>query len=183
MGLLGVLRGSRHERAGYEMYGAAVAAARDPFFYTNLGVPDTLDGRFDLIGLHAFLLIRHLRSLPAPGPALAQAVFDAMFNDMDINLRELGVGDLSVGKKVRVMWEAFHGRATVYEAALARQTDPLALELALARNVWRGQPVPDMAPASLARVVRNQDAHIARHGLDELRRGKVLFRPGAEAAA
>ena len=79
--------------------GAAVTAARDPDLYGVLGVPDTLDGRFDLIGLHAFLLIRRLRALPPPGPALAQAVFDAMFSDMDINLREMGVGDLSVGKQ------------------------------------------------------------------------------------
>ena len=97
----------RHERAGFALYTSAVAAARSPFFYTA----DTLDGRFDLVGLHVFLLIDRLRRDPPPGPELAQAVFDAMFADMDVNLREMGVGDLSVGKKVRAMWEAFHGRA------------------------------------------------------------------------
>ena len=114
MGLLSLIRRGRYERVGFELYGAAVAAARDPFLYTALRVPDTLDGRFDMIGLHTFLLIQRLKREPAPGPALAQAVFDAMFSDMDINLREMGVGDLSVGRKVRVMWEAFHGRAAAY---------------------------------------------------------------------
>ena len=88
-GLLRLLRGNRYERAGYALYGAAVAAARQPIFYAELGVPDTLDGRFDMVGLHAFLLIRRLPALPGPGPALAQAMFDAMFNAMDLNLREM----------------------------------------------------------------------------------------------
>ena len=120
MGLLSLLRRGRHERTGFELYGAAVAAAREPFLYTGLGVPDTLDGRFDMVALHTFLLIQRLKREPSPGPALAQAVFDAMFSDMDINLREMGVSDLSVGKRVKVMWEAFHGRANAYAAALRR---------------------------------------------------------------
>ena len=103
-------RQNRHERAGFALYTAAVAAARDPSFYATLLVPDTLDGRFDLVALHAFLLIHRLRS--ASRPDLSQAVFDAMFSDMDNNLRELGVSDLRVGKRVRAMWEAFHGRST-----------------------------------------------------------------------
>ena len=123
--LFGLLGGGRTERSGYELYGAAVAAARDPYFYVELGVPDTLDGRFDLVGLHAFLLIRRFSEDKA-AKDLAQAVFDAMFNDMDVNLREMGVGDLSVGKKVRVMWEAFHGRAAVYAEAMKLGPEALA---------------------------------------------------------
>jgi cytochrome b pre-mRNA-processing protein 3 len=144
MGWFGLLRRRPHERAGFELYGAAVAAARDPALFERFGVPDTLDGRFDLIGLHVALLIRRLRRDPDPrGPALAQAVFDAMFSDMDVNLREMGVSDLAVGKRVKRMWEAFHGRAQAYEAALeagdaAARMAPLAT--ALARNVWRGEP-------------------------------------------
>ena len=100
-------------------------------------MPDTLDGRFDLVALHAFLLIHRLQDAADPGPALAQAVFDAMFSDMDNNLREIGVSDLSVGKRMRAMWEAFHGRAKVYASAI-EAADHAALEAALARNVWRG---------------------------------------------
>ena len=168
-----MLRRRRHERAGFTLYAAAVAAARRPYFYTALGVPDTLDGRFDLIGLHAALLIRRLRLLPEPGPTLAQAVFDAMFSDMDIALREMGVGDMSVGKKVKTMWEAFHGRAAAYEAALGTG-DADALTGALARNVWRGA-APDGVADRLAAHILAQDARLADQALEDLTRGDVTF--------
>jgi cytochrome b pre-mRNA-processing protein 3 len=180
LGLKGLRRG-RHERAGFELYGAAVTAAREVWLYQSLGVPDTLDGRFDLVALHAFLLIHRLRECPDHGPALAQAVFDAMFSDMDMNLRELGASDLSVGKRVRAMWEAFHGRANAYAAAM-QATDGDALESALARNVWRGAPPSGAAAASLARLVRAQAAHLAGQDGAALASGQAQFLPAAEAA-
>ena len=167
------------ERAGSALYGAAVAAARAPWFYRALGVPDTLDGRFDLVALHAFLLIQRLQDAPEPGPALAQAVFDAMFTDMDNNLREIGVSDLSVGKRMRAMWEAFHGRAKVYTEAF-QTGDRAALEAALARNVWRGA-APVGAAASLARVVTAQAVHLATQSLAALESGQAQFLPATEA--
>jgi cytochrome b pre-mRNA-processing protein 3 len=172
------LRGHRHERTGYELYCAAVAAARAPALYAELGVPDTLDGRFDLVGLHVFLLIRRLRMLPRPGADLAQAVFDAMFNDMDMNLRELGVGDMSVGKKVKRMWEAFHGRSAAYQTALG-SPDISGIEAALVRNVWRGQPSPHAA--RLARYVQVQDGFLAAQAFSQFAAGKAAFLPFAEA--
>jgi cytochrome b pre-mRNA-processing protein 3 len=175
MGFFRLLGRHRHERTGYQLYGAAVAAAREPALYAGLGVPDTLDGRFDLVGLHVFLLIRRLGALPPPGVALAQAVFDAMFNDMDLNLREMGVGDLSVGKRVRAMWEAFHGRCAAYQAALGAGDAKLLAE-ALERNVWRGK-APGDASAALARLVLAQDAHLARQDLRTLGRGLADFLP------
>jgi cytochrome b pre-mRNA-processing protein 3 len=180
MGLLGLFRQRPHERAGFRLYGAAVAAARAPAYYAPIGdggfgVPDTLDGRFDLVGLHAFLLIHKLRVLPAPGPALAQAVFDAMFADMDLNLREMGVGDLSVGKRVRAMWEAFHGRALAYEAPLAAG-DREALAAALARNVWRGD-AGEGAPARLAELAIANSAHFAAADPARLVAGEAAFLP------
>jgi cytochrome b pre-mRNA-processing protein 3 len=187
--VFGLLRRNRHERAGFMLYSTSVIAARDPHYYRHLGVPDSLDGRFDLIGLHACLLIHRLRLLPPPGPALAQAVFDAMFSDMDVNLRELGVSDLSVGKRVKAMWEAFHGRALVYEAAFTAG-DLAGLAAALRRNVWRGTlPEPSASeidpgddPATeLARIALAQDAHLATQGSDALAGGIVSFLPAAEA--
>ncbi|MDE2574172.1 MAG: ubiquinol-cytochrome C chaperone [Rhodospirillales bacterium] len=172
MQLLGFLRRNRHERTGYLLYGAAVRAARAPYFYAAIGVPDTLDGRFDLVGLHVYLLIRRLQAAPQPGPLLAQAVFDAMFNDMDVNLREMGVGDLSVGKRVRAMWEAFHGRSAAYQALLDA-ADLEGLEAALVRNVWRG--AAGGQAGRLARLVVAQDAHLGRQGLADLARGEVDF--------
>lgn len=174
----------RTERAGYEMYGAAVAAARQPYYYTELGAPDTLDGRFDLVGLYAFLLIRRLTAEPKrqqeSGPTLAQAIFDAMFNDMDVNLREMGVGDLSVGKKVRVMWEAFHGRSLAYDGALKEGKAELAA--ALARNLWPGEP-ENAAATRLAHIVMAQDAHLARRSITQLRACDAIFLSPEQAAA
>ena len=118
MGLLSAFRRSSHERAGFTLYGAAVATARSTYFYTDLAVRDSVEGRLDLIHLHAALMVRRLRrDADKRGPALAQAVFDAMFADMDVNLREMGVSDMVVGKRVRGLWDAFHGRAIAYEAA------------------------------------------------------------------
>lgn len=171
----------RHERIGFALYGAVVGAARNPALYRDFGVPDTLDGRFDLVGLYAALLILRLEAEPPPGHALAQAVFDAMFSDMDVNLREMGVGDLSVGKRVKAMWTAFHGRAAAYAAALAA-SDPGALETALARNVWRGDPPAGMA-APLARLVRAEQQNLAEQQLAALAAGSVRFlSPGCSNA-
>lgn len=174
MGILGMFRRRPHERAGFELYGAAVAAARQPALFESLGVPDTVEGRFDLVSLHVGLLIRRLRRDPdARGPALAQAVFDAMFADMDLNLREMGVGDLAVGKRVRQAWEAFHGRALAYEAALD-SNEPDALAEALARNVWRGE-APEGCAGRLAAVARAQDAALAGQDIAAMAAGKVRF--------
>ncbi len=181
MSLLNLIRRGPRERVGFELYGAAVAAARDPFFYTNLSVADTLDGRFDMVSLYTFLLVQRLKRELPPGPALAQSVFDAMFSDMDINLREMGVGDLSVGRKVRVMWEAFHGRASAYSTAMA-SADMAALDEALVRNVWRGDAPPNDAPKTLRRVILAQEAHLAAQQMSDLARGAAHFL-SAEAAS
>ncbi len=181
MGLMGLLRRGRHERAGFSLYGAAVAAAREGYFYATLGVPDTLDGRFDMVGLHAALLIRRLRECPDPGPAIAQAVFDAMFGDMDRNLREMGVSDLAVGKRVRAMWEAFHGRAQAYDAAIDAN-DPGALADAIGRNVWRGEPTAAGATEALARIALAQLSHLGDQPVADLAAGEARFLPAAEAA-
>lgn len=178
--MLDFLRRKPHERVGFLLYGAAVTAARDAYFYERLGVADTLDGRFDMVCLHASLLIRRLGALPEPGPALAQAVFDAMFADMDTNLREMGVGDLSVGKKVRAMWEALHGRATAYDAAIA-SGDHAELARALRRNVWRGAD-PGTAPERLADIALAQERHLSGQTLPAFERGEVQFLSAAVVA-
>ena len=174
MAFLGIFRRKPFERAGFTLYASAVAAARDPWFYTALGVPDTLDGRFDLVGLHAAMLIHRLQG-PAPGPDLAQGVFDGMFSDMDHNLREIGVGDMTVGKRVRAMWEAFHGRAQAYAAALDAD-DAEALAAALARNVWRGAHTDDRARTLAAYALRQYRA-LQAQDLGNLAQGEVRFDP------
>jgi len=175
MALTDWFRRKPHERAGFALYTAAVGAARDPAVFGGLGVPDSLDGRFDLVGLHVALLIRRLhRDADKRGPALAQSVFDAMFADMDINLREMGVSDLSVGRRVRTMWEAFHGRAKAYETALGAG-DGQALAAALERNVWRREAEPSAEALRLAAHVEAVAAALDGQPLAALLRGEVAF--------
>ena len=122
------------------LYGACVAQARLPDFYRVLAVPDTIDGRFDLLVLHVVLVMRRLS-----GEAeFKQQLFDLMFADMDRNLREMGVGDMGVGKKIKPMISAFYGRAQVYEKALAESDDALAQ--ALARNLYGKAPAAARRP-------------------------------------
>jgi cytochrome b pre-mRNA-processing protein 3 len=181
MAFFGLFGSRKHERAGFALYTACVTAARDPLFFGQLDVPDTLDGRFDLVGLFAALLIHRLRKHAQPGPALAQAVFDAMFADMDFNLREMGVGDISVAKRMRDMWEAFHGRAVAYEVPVAAG-DVEVLSSALARNVWRGA-APAGAADHLARVALAQDRALAGQSLADFAAGKVRFLEARQALA
>ncbi len=181
MGLLGMFSRKRHERAGFALYTAAVRAARDPFYYAELGVPDTMDGRFDMIGLYTFLLIDRVHREAETGKALAQAVFDAMFLDMDHTLRELGVGDITVGRKNKAMWEALNGRRQAYEAPAAAG-DLDGLTDAVGRNVWRGE-TPGHAARRLATIIMDQHKHLAGQDLAALSAGRVDFlAPEAVAA-
>ena len=124
-------------RLAAEHYAALVAQARRRVFYESFGVPDTLDGRFDLIVLHASMYLKRLRLAGPGGRTLAQAVFDQMFFNLDQSLRELGVGDISLPKKMRKMVSAFYGRAAAYDKALNEPNDE-ALAAALVRNIYAG---------------------------------------------
>jgi cytochrome b pre-mRNA-processing protein 3 len=99
---------------------------------------------------------------------------------MDDNLREIGVSDLSVGRRMRAMWEAFHGRSKAYAAAIDSMDRP-GLETALARNIWRGA-APDCASAALARLVLTQAAHLAAQPITDLAAGKAEFLPATGVA-
>lgn len=179
MGLFGLLRRKPFERAGFALYAATVTAARDPALYAA-GVPDTLAGRFEVISLHVSLLVHRLRHDADPrGAALAQAVFDAMFADMDLNLREMGVGDMSIGKRVKRLWEDFHGRARAYEEALAGPGEA-GLEEALSRNLWRGAP-PEGGPARLAAHARALQAALAAQPIEALAAGRLALSGGVAA--
>ncbi len=180
MAFLGLFGRKRHERAGFELYTAAVEAARDPYIFETLGVADTLDGRFDVIGLYVFLLVNRLHAESKVGKDLAQAVFDAMFSDMDINLREIGVSDMRIGKRVRDMWEAFNGRSAAYAAAL-NTGDVATLAEAVAKNVWRGK-APEGSAGALAAMMLQQAAHLAAQPVEALVGGRVSFRPARLAA-
>jgi cytochrome b pre-mRNA-processing protein 3 len=160
------------------LYARIVARAREPAFYRDHGVPDTVEGRFEMIALHAFLVLHRLKeSKAADGPdegALGQALFDLMFADMDRSLREMGVGDLGVGRRVKAMAQAFYGRIAAYEGGLAGGDGALAV--ALERNVFAGAPPPGGGPV-LARYVCACTRGLAAIPGDALGRGDIDFPP------
>lgn len=123
------------------IYGMIVAQAREPAFYASLNVADSVNGRLDMLILHLWLVLRRLRSVDG-GEQLAQALFDHFCTDMDDNLREMGVGDLTVPKRMQAFGEAFYGRSTAYDMAFEAGDEELTK--ALMRNVLNGE-FPDSA--------------------------------------
>jgi cytochrome b pre-mRNA-processing protein 3 len=147
--ILPAFRRNVHDRKIHALYGMIVAQARSGAFYTDYGIPDTIEGRFELIVLHLVLVLRRLGRDPANTRALGgrrrseplgQLLFDAFCRDLDANLREMGVGDMAVPRRMRRFGEAFYGRQGAYQAALEGSV-PRALENALARNIFERDSV------------------------------------------
>lgn len=155
------------------VYGAIVAAARHEKPYAEWGVPDSVDGRYDMIVLHAVLVLERLSGGDADAQAFAQALTDEVFADMDRSLREMGVGDLSVGKKVRRMAEMFYGRAQAYRPLL-QAGDRAGLAEALGRNVFAG--AESAAGASLlADYSLTALAHLQERPIGPILSGTIEF--------
>lgn len=162
--------------AVHDLYRHLVEKARDPAFYTGLGVPDTVDGRFDMIVLHAMLVLRRLRGQGAAAESRGQELFDLMFKDMDQSLREMGVGDMSVGKHIKRMAQAFYGRAERAEAGLdARLKDPASplLEQTLLDTVYRKAPPAAAAASGLQDYLIRADRHISTQSPVEITAGRI----------
>lgn len=146
-----------------DLYLAVTRQARSREFYTTLGVPDRIDARFELYTLHVLLLVQRLRADGPRGAEVGQRLFDDYVSALDDSLRELGVGDLAVAKKMRRLGEAVYGRMTAYEAALAGEA---SLAEALARNVYAeeggGEALAAYASASRDRLAAQDfDALVA----------------------
>ncbi len=157
----------------YEAYGQVVAQARSPGFFLALEVPDTLDGRFELIALHVFLVLNRLKAEHDRTAVFGQAVFDAMFADLDRGLREMGAGDLGVGRRVKAMATGFYGRVVAYEQGLAGSDG--ALGEALTRNLYGTVvPGPD-AVAGMVRYIHGQVAALGGVPIDDLLSGNIRF--------
>jgi cytochrome b pre-mRNA-processing protein 3 len=120
------------------IYGMIVTQTREPLFYRDLGVLDTVNGRFDLLVLHLWIVLRRFKPLEGGAP-LSQALFDRFCEDMDANLREMGVGDITVPKRMRAFGEAFYGRVAAYDVALDQGHEPLAQ--ALCKNILNGEDI------------------------------------------
>jgi len=168
----------RRRRASDEamaLYAEAVRQSRRPAFYAALGVPDSIDGRFELLALHAWLLLRRLRGEPA-AERLSQDLVEVFFADMDVSLREIGAADIGVGRRVKRMIEAFHGRAAAYDAALA--AGGAALEQALTRNLYGTVKAPPAAGlAAVESYVRDALAGLARQPVEAFLAGRAGFPP------
>src|SRR5215813_2868748 len=155
------------------LYGTIVAQARLPCFYRDYAVPDTINGRFDLLVLHLAVALDRLAADPKLRQ-LGQALFDRFCQDMDHNLREMGVGDLSVPKETQRMGEAFYGRAQAYRAALTVPGQEALIE-ALNRNIYSCAPSLAAAPARLAAYVREAVGGVEAQDNAELLAGTLRW--------
>src|SRR4030081_3977540 len=135
-----------------------VTPAREPLFCRGGGLDDTVNGRFDLLVLHLWMVLRRLKTIEG-GAELSQALFDGFCDDMDANLREMGVGDLTVPKRMQAFGEAFYGRAAAYDLAVAAGVEPLAK--ALWKNILNGKEIEKARrlEAYAASVIADLHAH------------------------
>jgi cytochrome b pre-mRNA-processing protein 3 len=155
--------------AASALYTTCVATARQPVFYSKYAVPDTIDGRYDLLLLHVTLTMLRITD-----KTVNQNLFDLMFADMDRSLREMGVGDMSIGKKMKPMLASFYGRAITYQKALS-EPDDNNLIAALARNLY-GQPAAPHAK-KIAHYMRSCVKNLAAQDETELVQGRSAFPP------
>jgi cytochrome b pre-mRNA-processing protein 3 len=170
--ILNLFRRTPRDGSIATLYGAIVAQARNPAFYRDHGVPDTANGRLEMIVLHAVLVLSRLEAEGAPARPLGQALFDYFCSDMDANLREMGVGDMAVPRKMKAIAEAFYGRKRAYETALAAP-EPDQLAAALARNIHAGTDAD--AARRLAAYVREAASTLAAIDGVALQRGEIAF--------
>lgn len=161
--------------AGRALYARVVEQSRTPALYAELDAPDTVEGRFELYSLHVVLLLDRLRGAGDQAAEVSQALFDTYLSALDNALRELGVGDLSVGRKMRKLGEAFYGRCKSYEGALAVLPDEAPLQALIARTVY-AEADASAAPRLVAYVLA-QRAALAALPLERLLGGDVAWAP------
>lgn len=174
MGLIDSFRSKkRRGDVAAQLYVVSVEQARSPAFFTEMGVPDSVDGRFDMIILHIMLLIRRMRTQGEEAAAVSQELLNLMFADMDRNLREMGVGDLSVGKQVKKMAKAFYGRSDTWEKGLDESISALAS--ALTETVYRSVEGGAAEVDALAAYTVAADAALQAQGIEDVLTGVVSF--------
>lgn len=165
-------------RKARELYGAVVTQARQPMFFAGLGVPDTPEGRYETIVLHLFLVLERLRAEGPAGQTLSRRLIEAFVTDMDDSMREMGVGDLTVPKRVKRAAAGFYERSAEYRTALA-SSDPGVLEKALAARVLSSEESQADTPTAdlLAAYVRSAAAALSTQDSAALLAGHVTFPP------
>jgi len=161
------------KETGRALYALAVEQSRQPFLYADLGAPDTVEGRFEVYTLHVMLLLDRLRGQGTEAAEISQALFDVYLSALDDALREMGVGDMAVGRKMRKLGEAFYGRAKSYEAALAALPDRAQLEELIARTLLADTTGAPTEP--FARYVERQRAALSGQALVDLLKAQVAW--------
>jgi cytochrome b pre-mRNA-processing protein 3 len=170
-------------QAAREIYHTVVNQARTPALYRDLGVPDTPEGRFELVGIHVALVVRRLRAEGAPGAALGQDLFDLMFADCDESLRHIGIGDLLVGKQIRRLAGNFYARLKALDGAFTA-TPCGPLRAILRSNVYHGgAPPTERQLTALVRYLIAADAALQAQPGASLLAGRVRFVPPGEPGA
>ncbi len=159
--------------AVHDLYVCIINQARKKDFYEKLSVPDSLDGRFDMITLHMFLILRRLKVENKVTAEFSQSLFDLMFSDMDLSLREMGVGDVGVGKRVKAMVQGFYGRISAYEESFGEK--PEVLKTALERNLYGTVEVDPLILTQMQEYVVKQDTHLATQEVSMITSGKADF--------
>lgn len=171
MSILKRLFGDRDERSGLiPLYRAIVERARDPRWYREGMVPDTLDGRFDMVAALLTLVLLRLEAEGERGRAPSALLTELFVDDMDGQLRQLGIGDIVVGKHIGKMMSALGGRLTAYRDGLASGGN---LEGALERNLYRGETVDSAAVAIVAEDFRQLHAGFAANSFEALLDGRL----------
>ncbi|HTJ59433.1 MAG TPA: ubiquinol-cytochrome C chaperone family protein [Devosiaceae bacterium] len=170
--ILSLFRKSTAAEPVYTAYAAIVAQSRQPRFYAEWGVPDTVTGRFDMISLHLALLLRRLRNEGAGAKEFSQALFDLFFKDMDRSLRQMGAGDLAVPKKIQKMADLFYGLLANLDTALATES-AAEVEGVLARNVYGD--VAGSGAALLAHYIIAESKRLADVPASEIMAGRLTM--------
>jgi cytochrome b pre-mRNA-processing protein 3 len=165
-------RSRPHEDAALTLYRSMVEKARDPAFYAALGVPDTVNGRFDMLVIHAMLVLRRLRGGGVLADQTGKAMLELLFRDMDQSLREMGIGDMGVGRHIKKMAKAMFGRADAYEAGLD-SGEPGAIAQVLKDNIYRQGAPAEAVVAQMADYMRRADAHTQREDVAEIAAGRI----------
>lgn len=155
------------------LYEQLVTQARQEWFYREAGVPDTLDGRFEMILLHLFLVLNRLKHTPE-SKEFRQQLMEAFMEDMDRSVRELGVSDTGVGKRVKKMAAAMYGRIAAYDMTL---DDASALQSALTRNLYGTVEASEEVVAKMAEYVAATAAALATLSVNDVMGGTLKFAP------
>lgn len=169
--IFGLFRRNKGDETIRSLYGAIVAQSRNPAFFRDHGVADTVEGRFEMVALHMFLVLHRLKEESAERRELGQALVNLMFFDLDRGLRELGVADTKVPRRIKKMGAAFYGRVKAYDEALAGG-EPRQLEQALLRNLLGRL---DGEATALAAYVRAASAELAALPFEHLARARISF--------